>query len=109
MATYSEKLKDPRWQRKRLEVLNDCDFTCSQCGDKETTLHVHHFVYRKELEPWEYSLADLTAYCENCHKFTHSKNIPDEIKQAINDISYNPVMHGQAIRTFIKFSLNKYE
>jgi len=26
--TYSEKLKDPRWQKKRLEILSRDNFTC---------------------------------------------------------------------------------
>jgi len=34
---YKDKLKDPRWQKLRLEVLNDNNFTCQYCGDAETT------------------------------------------------------------------------
>ena len=42
---YSEKLKNPKWQKKRLEILNRDNFTCIKCGDKETTLQIHHFKY----------------------------------------------------------------
>lgn len=63
--TYSEKLKDPRWQKKRLEVLERDCFTCKQCGDTETTLHVHHFTYSKN--PWESEIHDLITYCKHCH------------------------------------------
>jgi len=52
--TYSEKLKDPRWQRKRLEVMQRDDFTCRNCGAKDKTLHIHHVRYLKGFEPWEY-------------------------------------------------------
>ena len=52
--TYSEKLKDPRWQRKRLEVLNRANFSCEKCQDHASTLHVHHKYYVSNRLPWEY-------------------------------------------------------
>jgi hypothetical protein len=66
--TYWEKLKDPRWQKKRLEVLEKAEFTCSQCGDSESTLHVHHGYYCKGNEPWEYPVESLHCLCETCHE-----------------------------------------
>ncbi len=39
---YSEKLKDPRWQKKRLEIFQRDEFHCQQCGDGENTLCVHY-------------------------------------------------------------------
>lgn len=33
-SDYSQKLLDPRWQRKRLEILQRDDFTCQVCSDK---------------------------------------------------------------------------
>lgn len=64
---YSEKLKDPRWQKKRLEILNRDDFTCTKCSDKETTLHIHHKKYKPGLDPWEYDNTDLATVCKYCH------------------------------------------
>jgi hypothetical protein len=64
---YSEKLKDPRWQKKRLEVFLRDEFTCQICLDSETTLNVHHKRYIPNNEPWDYSLNDLITLCENCH------------------------------------------
>lgn len=66
--TYSEKLKDPRWQKKRLKVMGAADFKCQMCGDAEETLHVHHVNYRKGAKPWEYELHELRCFCEVCHK-----------------------------------------
>jgi hypothetical protein len=66
MKTYSEKLRDPRWQRKRLEIMQRDNFTCTQCGDTKSTLNIHHWEYRKE--PWDVSSEDLTTVCEACHK-----------------------------------------
>jgi len=72
--TYAEKLLDPRWQRKRLEVLDDNDFTCQSCGDSESTLHVHHKMYAKGKEPWEYTLNQYSVLCKTCHEIEHSKD-----------------------------------
>lgn len=69
--TYFEKLKDPRWQKKRLEVLQLNDFHCESCGDGESTLHVHHKEYFKGREPWEYEASQLAALCEACHAEQH--------------------------------------
>jgi hypothetical protein len=66
--TYSEKLKDPRWQRRRLEVLQYYNFFCDQCGDDKTELHVHHRVYIKGREPWDYPIQMLRAVCKPCHE-----------------------------------------
>jgi HNH endonuclease len=64
---YSEKLRDPRWQQVRLKILERDGFTCVWCGDKEKTLHVHHFVYKKN--PWEVGTDDLMTLCEDCHQW----------------------------------------
>lgn len=71
--TYAEKLKDPRWQKKRLEILSRDNFTCSNCGDTELTLHVHHVVYFKGDEPWEATNDTLDTLCSDCHKIQHLK------------------------------------
>lgn len=72
MATYWEKLKDPRWQRRRLEVMELADFACAECSATEQTLHVHHKLYRKGANPWEYTDDELACLCEACHeRVTH--------------------------------------
>jgi hypothetical protein len=65
---YYEMLKDPRWQRKRLEVMKRSDFTCERCGCKDKTLNVHHLYYEKTKKPWEYDTNILRCLCEKCHK-----------------------------------------
>ena len=64
---YSDLLRDPRWQKKRLQILERDDFTCQGCGDKENTLHVHHKYYTYGKKPWEYSDQILITLCNNCH------------------------------------------
>ena len=65
--TYAEKLKHPKWQKKRLQVLNRDKFTCRDCGDKDRQLQVHHCFYETG-EPWETDLIYLLTLCEKCHK-----------------------------------------
>ena len=69
--SYFEKLKDPRWQKKRLEVLESNEWRCERCMDAESTLHVHHRQYFKGREPWDYEVGQLSALCEECHAATH--------------------------------------
>jgi hypothetical protein len=71
--TYYEKLKDPRWQKKRLEVMQKNDFNCEICGDGESTLNVHHKEYLKDLEPWEYNIYQLACICQSCHEEQHNQ------------------------------------
>lgn len=71
MKNYFEKLKDPRWQKRRLECLQAKNWTCESCGDKDETLHVHHTIYKKGLDPWGYDDNFLKVLCERCHEATH--------------------------------------
>jgi len=66
--TYADKLKDPRWQKKRLAILERDGWKCMSCGDKESTLHVHHIFYLSGKEPWEIPNGLLITFCERCHK-----------------------------------------
>lgn len=67
--TYSDKLKDPRWQKKRLEVLQRDNWTCTECGSTKATLHVHHKNYSYDVNPWDYQDRILVTLCESCHEF----------------------------------------
>lgn len=42
---YKEQIKDPRWQKRRLEIFQKDEFTCKLCGNSQKTLHVHHIEY----------------------------------------------------------------
>jgi hypothetical protein len=65
--TYAEKLKDPRWQKLRLKVLERDGWRCTHCDDAATTLHVHHKLYLRGREPWDYDPSLLCTLCEPCH------------------------------------------
>lgn len=72
--TYSEQLKDPRWQKKRLEIMERDKFTCQRCYDDESTLHVHHKHYHKGRMPWDYEPHELVTLCESCHEGVHDED-----------------------------------
>lgn len=61
-------LRDPKWQRLRLKIMERDDFQCTFCGDRTTTLNVHHKYYDKGKNPWEYPEESLLTLCEHCHK-----------------------------------------
>lgn len=65
---YLEKLKDPRWQKMRLQILERDEWSCCICYDRESTLHVHHRFYTKGIEPWDYPPEALVTLCESCHE-----------------------------------------
>lgn len=65
---YFRQLKDPRWQKRRLEILTRDDFTCRECQDNSSTLHVHHTHYVWDQSPWEASDKYLITLCKDCHE-----------------------------------------
>jgi 5-methylcytosine-specific restriction endonuclease McrA len=67
-VSYYELLKHPKWQRKRLEIMQAADFKCERCSADDITLNVHHTYHEKGKAPWEYPNTSLHCVCENCHK-----------------------------------------
>ena len=65
--SYSDKLRLPKWQRKRLEILSRDNFICCNCSDNETELQVHHKEYKNGCEPWEYDNSNFETLCKDCH------------------------------------------
>jgi hypothetical protein len=66
--SYAEKLKDPRWQKKRLKILERDGWSCRHCGKSIHQLHVHHLVYGKNCDPWDYHDSILVSLCGDCHE-----------------------------------------
>lgn len=81
MKTYSEKLRDPRWQRKRLEIMERDGFACSHCRNTEVTLNVHHRIYRKNAMPWDYEDEVFITLCEDCH--TLAEDVKEKLLMSI--------------------------
>lgn len=74
---YFDKLKDPRWQRKRLEIFQRDDWKCTKCSSATKELHVHHTEYINGLAPHEHPDNLMVTLCCLCHRKEH-KLIPDE-------------------------------
>lgn len=95
--TYGDKLKDPRWQRKRLEILNlhgwVCDTCCSQ-HRQDIPVQVHHKFYKissvqgrlEKADPWDYDDDDFRVLCEPCHEQTEIALM--EVRKAIGGFEH---------------------
>lgn len=80
MATYSEKLQDPRWQRKRLEIMERDSFRCRDCGAKDRQLHIHHTHYQRG-NPWDTESCYLLTLCAECHE--SRGDVEERIKEVL--------------------------
>lgn len=65
---YSDKLKDPRWQKVRLKVLERDGWTCQECAATDKMLSVHHLYYNPQTDPWDYPLKAFRTLCADCHE-----------------------------------------
>lgn len=83
MATYKEKLLDPRWQKKRLEILSRDEWECKFCGDSKKTLHVHHIGYSQN--PWETPDVNLITLCQTCHE-EEERQLKSSISELISGL-----------------------
>jgi hypothetical protein len=72
--SYSELLQHPKWQEKRLRILERDGFKCTSpgCQNTEQILHVHHLDYKKGNAPWEYDDSWLITLCRDCHEIITS-------------------------------------
>lgn len=87
---YSEQLKSPMWQKKRLEIMQRDNFTCQDCGDTESQLQVHHKSYAYNKMAWEYENDNLITLCEDCH------SLITDIKKVIKSkIDYHFIYYDQ--------------
>jgi len=69
--SYSKILKDPRWQKKRLEIFKRDKWTCQRCFDTDHTLTVHHLYYIPNRDPWDYPDDILITLCETCNQYEY--------------------------------------
>lgn len=81
-SAYAKKLLDPRWQKKRLEILQRDNFTCKYCAATDKTLHVHHKHYIYGQDPWDYREDWLITLCAECHEIE-----TETMREAIADLT----------------------
>lgn len=67
--TYAEKLKDSRWWNRKREILDLAENCCADCGEKfpDHEIDVHHLIYLRGREPWDYPDELLMPLCRDCH------------------------------------------
>ena len=83
---YIELLKSPKWQKKRLEIMEiDC-FRCLLCADDSNQLHVHHIYYEYEKVPWDYDADLLVTLCDVCHDKIHDNILGKFIMSFFRDL-----------------------
>ena len=84
MSEYYQLLKDPRWQKKRLEIFERSNWCCDECAEETKTLNAHHCYYDFGKMPWEYPDDAYSSLCDKCHKITHEIN--KQIKEALKPL-----------------------
>ncbi len=82
--SYLELLQHPKWQKKRLEILEIANFECEDCGADDKSLQIHHSYYEKGLAPWEYPNESLHCLCEACHR--KAQNLSTLLKRQLGKI-----------------------
>lgn len=63
---YYKQLLDPRWQIKRLKIIERDGAKCLICKSEKDTLEIHHEVYGKT--PWDVDDKYLKTLCFRCHR-----------------------------------------
>lgn len=85
MKDYKSQYTHPKWQKRRLEMLEAANFQCQSCEETEKTLHVHHKRYVKGRDVWDYGDEELEVLCEDCHKHEHFQK--DELNKMLASMS----------------------
>lgn len=110
---YSEQLKSPMWQKKRLEIMQRDNFTCSMCFSKTKQLTVHHVTYAKNKKAWEYNDKNFKTLCADCHSMVHyiqdsfNVNFVRFTEKCINDNSLS--LHSDYMRDMGKAFKHYYK
>lgn len=78
--TYSEKLRHPLWQKKRLNILERDNWKCQFCSCDTRNLQVHHVLYKKR-DPWDYPDYLYQTLCDKCH--AERQELTDKIVDAV--------------------------
>lgn len=68
---FKEQYQNPRWQKKRLEIMRRDKWRCRCCNETKKALHIHHLYYQNDLMIWEYDNESYVTLCEDCHKEIH--------------------------------------
>lgn len=87
---YNEQLNDPRWKKRRVDILIRDKHTCQICGYLGPNVNVHHKKYTGMA--WEAPDEDLITLCKDCHYKTH--------RPELNDKKFDRMSIGNLIRKY---------
>ena len=68
---YQEQLQDPRWTKRREEIIERDRGTCKICKRTDVELNVHHRRYAHGRDVWDYPDHELETLCSECHRAYH--------------------------------------
>lgn len=101
-SDYAKKFQTKKWQKKRAKILKRDGFKCQSdyCSAEDGMMHVHHIIYLKDRDPWDYDDYFLITLCEECHERVHTINIKDLIVEHV-------IIYGidKAIKEFFSVSI----
>lgn len=100
MATYSQKLKNPFWQRRRLEIFNRDHFACTNCGSTHRELQVHHLEYLGDIAPQDYPNDMLITLCDVCHEKENGR--PKHEKYLLTSLKMKGFLVDDILRLSVK-------
>lgn len=84
MNNYKSQYLNPRWQKKRLVIMERDEFTCKRCNDKEKTLNVHHLYYVPGKNVWDYPNSSLVTLCADCHSLNKCDFFHNQLEYIAN-------------------------
>jgi 5-methylcytosine-specific restriction endonuclease McrA len=98
---YKEQYQHPKWLKKRFEVLERDGYKCTNCGENQKNLNVHHYFYNKGWNVWDYNSMHLTTFCDDCHNKWH------EIKDGLDVMFSVKTNHLYQLSEIIRLARNK--
>lgn len=98
---YKKLLQDPRWQKKRLKIMERDNFTCRDTGSTDEQLQVHHCWYAKG-NPWETPDEFLLTLSKDAHQYR--QGLEQRAKKALGLIMAKTPCHydeNQVLENFV--------
>lgn len=70
-SIYRTKLGSKEWKAFASNIRSTRGNCCQVCRRSGIELHVHHFHYDPDKQPWDADPADVAVLCKGCHSELH--------------------------------------